>query len=491
MNLFSKAKQYPTQLFLIAISLVFFLLRLPSLVEPYWYGDEGIYEVIGAALRQGRILYTGIWDNKPPLLYYIYGLFNGDQNNVRFFSLIVGLATVITFFFLAKKILMQQKAAYLATMIFTILFATPILEGNIANAENFMLLPASLTGLLVWKASEKHTGRLTAKHLFIPGILLGISFLIKVVAVFDFAAFFVFLCIVKYTSLRDIKKLILPLLGFISGFILPILFVLFTTVFSHSTSSFIKSAFMSNVGYVGYGNYFLFPQGLLITKLFLLAVGILILFIKRRNFSKGLIFIFCWFFFSLFSALFSQRPYTHYLLVLLPAFSLYLGLFVTKKHSYIPLTAGIVVLFFILFLFTGFHPQTGRKLFGYYVNFSSFIVGEKPADDYISFFDKAALRDYKLAQFINFHKKPGDSLFVWGNDGQLYKLTDMLPVGKYIVAYHISSSEESWNETAHLLALHAPTFIAITGNQFVSPISLSNYKLRLVINGSYLYEKVF
>jgi len=41
---------------LILIS-IFILLRLPSLVEPYWYGDEGIYQVIGKALNSGRVLY--------------------------------------------------------------------------------------------------------------------------------------------------------------------------------------------------------------------------------------------------------------------------------------------------------------------------------------------------------------------------------------------------------------------------------------------------
>ena len=28
-------------------------LRIPSLFEPYWYGDEGIYLTIGQAMRHG------------------------------------------------------------------------------------------------------------------------------------------------------------------------------------------------------------------------------------------------------------------------------------------------------------------------------------------------------------------------------------------------------------------------------------------------------
>ena len=43
---------------------LFVVLRFPSLFEPNWYGDEGIYQSIGFGLRSGRQFYTGVWDNK-------------------------------------------------------------------------------------------------------------------------------------------------------------------------------------------------------------------------------------------------------------------------------------------------------------------------------------------------------------------------------------------------------------------------------------------
>ena len=70
-------REFPDQnaLFISVVVLIFSLLRLPSVIEPYWYGDEGIYEVLAQAMNQGRGLYSGIWDNKPPLLYIIYANF--------------------------------------------------------------------------------------------------------------------------------------------------------------------------------------------------------------------------------------------------------------------------------------------------------------------------------------------------------------------------------------------------------------------------------
>ena len=95
----------PSELFfLLCSSLVFFLLRFPSLFEPHWYGDEGIYQAIGYALNNGRELYSTIWDNKPPLLYVLYAVFNSDQFTLRSLSLLAGISSIIAFFFLAKKI---------------------------------------------------------------------------------------------------------------------------------------------------------------------------------------------------------------------------------------------------------------------------------------------------------------------------------------------------------------------------------------------------
>src|SRR5258708_4193514 len=127
--------------FLLVISFAFFLLRLPSFFEPYWYGDEGVYEVLGFGMRHGRLLYEGIWDNKPPLLYVIYALFDGNQPYVRFFSFLVGLIALYIFFALTKRIFQNKKSMYIATAFFAIFLGLPLIEGNIANAENFMVLP--------------------------------------------------------------------------------------------------------------------------------------------------------------------------------------------------------------------------------------------------------------------------------------------------------------------------------------------------------------
>jgi hypothetical protein len=51
---------------------IFILLRLPSLYESYWYGDEGIYAAVSSEVSRGKKLYAETWDHKPPLIFLIF-----------------------------------------------------------------------------------------------------------------------------------------------------------------------------------------------------------------------------------------------------------------------------------------------------------------------------------------------------------------------------------------------------------------------------------
>ncbi|MBI3887654.1 phospholipid carrier-dependent glycosyltransferase, partial [Candidatus Microgenomates bacterium] len=235
MNLLTKLEKSKTCWFLLGIIVLFFFLRLPSLIEPNWYGDEGIYQVLGQAMHSGRMLYSEAWDNKPPFLYITYALFDGDQFWVRSASLIVGLLSLIVFFFLSKRLLKSAPVAVLTSLLFTLLFATPLIEGNIANAENFILLPVIVAGFLIYQLIDKQktVTVLTPRWaLLTAGVLLGVAFLFKIVAIFDFATMVFFLVLVSlpkhfskgiHTQLVWIRPLLHQFLFLIAGFLLPVI----------------------------------------------------------------------------------------------------------------------------------------------------------------------------------------------------------------------------------------------------------------------------
>lgn len=494
MNLLGKIEKSGQFWFLLIISVLFFFLRFPSLFEPDWYGDEGIYQTLGLGINAGRLLYRDIFDNKPPLLYLIYSVVSSDQFLIRLLSLLFGLFALLAFYLLCKKILNTQnnRPAFISTFVFAVLFGLPLLEGNIANAENFMLLPNIIAAIFVWKALD--TTNRKSYMLLMGGFILGISFLFKIIALFDFAAFSAFIVFVNYSGsflsifrkdnlVREIKNLLPFLIGFLTPIILTSLYFLINNAFP----SFLQAVLFNNIGYVNYGNKFIIPQGLLIFKLILLSAFCLFLFSKRKAYGNAFTFSALWIGFSLFNAYFSQRPYTHYVLVLLPSFCLLVGLFLVKRNF--SKTAGALIvtsLILIIISFTFFL----RTIF-YYQNFVLFIAGAKTVSSYQSFFDGNTPRDYELASFLNAKLKPNENVFIWGNNAQIYKLTNKLPPGKYTVAYHILNYKDGFDNTEKMLNVQKPRFIVIMPNVPLYPFNLGMYVPFATLDNIQIYEKIY
>lgn len=470
----------------IFISLLFFFLRFPSLFEPLWYGDEGIYQAIGTALNNGKSLYSQIFDNKPPLLYWLYAILKSDQFSVRFASLIFGVLSIASFFYLSKK-LFRSNIKYLTTSVFAVLFGLPILEGNIANAENFMLFPIILAGYLIISSVQKTENKLIINHssLIISGLLLGIAFLFKIVAIFDFAAFFVFCFLINLNSAkREIK-----LTNLLAGFLTPIIFIGSYFFLNGTFVDFINASLITNIPYVSYGNKIGNFPILLFIKLVLLAIFTLFMYIKRKQFSNITIFIVIWFAFSLFNSFFSQRPYTHYLLVLLPSFSLMIGLILfDKKYQKNISIAFIIVTIIIAAIFRVYNY---KKNVLYYQNFISYVKGEKSTAKYQAFFDKNTPIDYEVARFIKPKLNKNDTVFVWGNNAQLYQLIGVTAVSKYVVSYHMVNYQDGARSIKNTIEKIEPRFVIVMPNVPPLPHPLMSYFQKINISKVIIYERNF
>ena len=146
----------PKWLFLLLLLVI--TLRIPSLFEPYSYGDETIYLTLGEGIRKGVTLYKDLHDNKPPLLY-ITAAVAGNLFWFKAILLFSSLIGITLFFRFSEKLYPKIKNfAVISTVIFAILTTLPFLEGNIVNAENFMLVPtlAAFYILLFKKNSSKN-----------------------------------------------------------------------------------------------------------------------------------------------------------------------------------------------------------------------------------------------------------------------------------------------------------------------------------------------
>jgi len=407
-------------------AILFFLLRLPSLFEPYWYGDEGIYLALGQGIRRGLLLFQQIHDNKPPTLYYLAALAR-TVFGFRLLLFLVMIPTIYFFYRLSQKFLKSKILSQVSTLLFLVLTSIPLFEGNIANAEVFMLLPTILAVYIFYKYSS--FSGLPAKALASAGLLLGLAFTIKVPVAFEF----VFLCLWLLVFQKSkIKNLFI----FSLSFLIPIFIYLIYFVIKGALQPFLFAALLQNFGYLsswstGSQQASVASGGLFGRGIILLIVWALSFFLYHRQIiSKNLFFLSAWFMAALFGALLSGRPYPHYLIQVLPPLCLLLFYFLKSRYW----------VFFICSLFIAslfrykfyFYP-----VFSYYVNFYSYAIGKKDTDNYRQYFGYDMPQNYLLASKIKSLTDPTDRIYVWGDQSFLFPLSDRLPATKYIVSYHV------------------------------------------------------
>jgi hypothetical protein len=428
--------------------LLFITLRLPSLFEPYWYGDEGIYLTLGQGIKNGLILYRQIHDNKPPTLYYFAALAQ-TVFGFRLFLLLWMAATVCSFYSLSIKIFSSKHTVTIATLIFLLVTSIPLLEGNIANAEIFMLFPTILAASYLLSAKK-------TKDFILPGLLLGFAFTIKIPVFAEMAGFVLFLTFIQINIFKNFRKCFLNILIFCFSFLLPIILWGLYFFTKNAFPEFLKASLLQNFGYLsswssGSHSGSATGGGLLSRGLIWLLFIVFIYFLYlKKHLNAKIVFLLFWFSSAVFGALLSSRPYPHYLIQILP--SLFLLLFFPFKKVYR----------FLLLVFVGFivikYKFYFYPVFRYYSNYYSYSVGLKSKTAYQAFFGQNLNLTYQIADYLKTNSTFQDRLFVWGDEPYLYPLSGLLPASKYTVAYHVVDFK-AYDSVIDELKINPPKFI--------------------------------
>ncbi len=448
--------------FLIITVFLFLILRIPSLFEPYWYGDEGIYLTLGEGIRKGLTLYSQIHDNKPPMLYYLAAI---GQTVFGFrLLLLIFMAPTIYFFFRLADRFFTKRIAQLSTLLFLVLTSIPVLEGNIANAEVFMLLPTIL-GIFIFLEAKK------TQDYLISGLLLGYAFTIKVPVAFEFMFLGVFIFLEKiglfdgFNIKTVFKKIIqnLPIyINLIIGFLAPIILWSIYFYFHDAFKPFLNASLLQNFGYLSswatgtHTNSA--SSGGLTTRFAVLIVAWIIIFFlyNRKIIHRQAAFILAWFSAAVFSVLLSGRPYPHYLIQLVPPLCLVICGFFSKTFERVKWTLLAALLFFVFIIIKYkfyFYPVVS-----YYRNFYSYALHQKSQSSYYSYFGYDVNTTYEIAAYIKSNTTEKQSIFIWGDEPYVYPLANRLPPEKYTVAYHIVDFN-AYKDTFTDIKSNLPQFI--------------------------------
>lgn len=454
-NALTKIHLPPWLLLLLAGVLI---LRIPSFFEPFSYGDEMIYLTLGNAVRKGLVLYRDIHDNKPPLLYLTAAV----AGNVFWFRTILAawsLATIYFFWKLTDNLFLKNKLiAQISTIIFAIFTTIPLLEGQIANAENFMIGFSILAFLILV------TKRATTKNLLFGGFLFSVAALFKVPAAFDLPAIIVYwLAVEQKISIKIISKTVKKTALVAAGFMVPIVLTFVWYAACGALNQYFVAAFAQNVGYLSAfrpGDVrlpFLQRNAPLIIRAGIVALVAGLLWMARKKISKPFVLATSWSVFALFAVTLSERPYPHYLLqVVAPASILFGVLIAARKIEQVYTIFPLLLIFAVPVKYKFWH----YPVLPYYQRFVEFATGKISREQYFNRFDSNVNTNYAVAEFLSKSSLPNEKVFVWGDSPPIYALSRRLPPIKYVAEYHIKDFS-SLGETARVLTTTLPAYIVI------------------------------
>ncbi len=466
---------------------VVLILRIPSFFEPYSYGDEMVYLTLGEGIRQGVPLYSGLHDNKPPLLYVVAAA----AGSLVWFKIILAfwsLATIFLFWKLAEALFPgKSKLQKVATWIFGLLTTLPLLEGNIANAELFMIGPTIAAFLILL------TKKLTPKNLIVSGILFSIATLFKVPAAFDVPAIIFFWLIKSEGKKTEVVQVLKRTFYLAVGFVAPILATFVWYFFHGALKEYLVAAFLQNIGYLSsfrpgdVRKPFLVRNAPLILRGLVVLAGSGVLYLKRKRLSSQFIFVTIWLLFTLFAVTLSERPYPHYLIQSLAPISFLLAILFTQKTfeqslAIIPLSLAFLVPVFYKFYY---YPTSS-----YYQRFLEFATRRISKEQYFAKFDGNVNRNYKISEFIVSSSKNSEKIFVTGDAPPIYALSRHLPPIKYVVAYHINDYSTRDVVTKELEAKKPKFIVILPDSPFpeIIPLLRRSYVLINTIEGAEIWS---
>jgi len=482
-----------------------FLLRIPSLFEPLWYGDEGIFAAVARNLNLGGVLYQTAWDNKPPMIYLTYSSifkwFGVNEFNIHMAALLAVLVTAA----LIYEIVVYKysaKRALVAMGIFGILSSLRVFEGNLALTEVFMVMFTALAMFVAIRRNFDYTS------VFGAGVLFAVASLYKQVGAFEAAALGIYLFFVSKNFVGFVKKGAILSAGFAFPYLLTI-------------GYFAKMHLLNDYIFAAYTYYRIYlnespKYALLITTLKYapIVLAIAYCFIKRRQKELSVFnLLVLWLCFSFLGSYFSGRAYGHYMVQVLPALSIVLTTikFQLKKASIgVGIAITVIILILTKLLFPNIFGWNPGDQFKYYGNFVNYVSGSKTTDSYNNFFDGNVNRIMAANDFLRINGAMGKSVYserkrrsdnkerenmvvyIWGDLPWIYAASSVWNPSRYVTSFHVFGVPNGKAEVMVSLLKNPPLYIlkpprSIGEFNELENLLAANYTLISNIDGTDVY----
>jgi len=447
-------------------------LRLPSLADPKYYLDEGVYSSVAYELGQGGTLYKTAWDLKPPGIFYVYLFFQkvfGPHAFLaqRVFSTLLTALAVFGAFELAIILGLQELSSCVA-LLTALCIGLPFFETQVFNTENIF----GVTSLFAFIYGLKFKEHL--REPFLAGLLFGVGQWFKIHPIFDLAAFGIF-ALYKF---RSDKKFWLP---FMAGLATPLMGLLFCLLANGIVADFIETNLSYNLFYVEELPQITIFGNLLVRTLLLVVATAVLVFLKLKNkISENTLLLSLWLIFVFYGALLSARAYGHYFIPTLIPAALLVSFLTSNQNrifrqaiAYRNIRISLRVLLLALSPFAAFIAlQTTirtkslyQKIFSDQIHFYEvrldYLLGKTGQRDFEKNFTPKPWRLRELKNYLDENVGANEQIFLWGNSPWASYVLQRRPAQRFLMWFHVLGIKEREEEVYQDLLSKPPEVIVV------------------------------
>lgn len=450
------------------------VLRLPSLFEPHWYTDEAGYATTAWMMAHGKVLFLTAWNNKPPLLFWIYqlglALFGPTEFGIHLLSTLTEAAALVGTWRLAKGHLGPFRV-WLAMLLAAGFLATPALNGDLALPENFFIaftVWGMVAVLAAMRAPDRRRSMVLASA---AGILFAAAILIQQSTLADLGA-----------------ALLVMVLASRRGWWLAAAAAMSATVVVVIVMApFVIAAGVHNVIFflvTSYGGYTQNQLKLTAWALLprVLAAALLLLGAYRaRNWPVERLLVWVWLATLLLFYVIPNRDYAHFLLPAVPAAALVIsGLKLPRVRDWrpkmalggAPLLGSVLLSTWIWVALFGAGLAGGSlftlKLAGeYYPAFVGKLTGALTETDYVSVYDARAVTEHDAVVWIKQKHLTGATAVVWSADAWAYLRARLHPILPEPTIY-LNDALLGTKELLHRVQVLRPVVVLLTSDAYTA-----------------------
>lgn len=387
--------------------------------------DENAFMTVGKSWYYGMIPYKDIFEQKGPLLYFIFMLcYMISHNSFIGVYLLELVSFTVCLYYISKiiRLYLSDKMQYLIVPLFASIIVSSPFFAHGGSAEEFCLplLSFMIYSLLNYDKNDI----ITNKTLFLNGLFAGLVAMIKF-NLLGFWGIFMASIFISLITKKEWKKSFISCLIFLSGMFIPIFAFILYFYLNHGLEELIKTYLLFNAS--GYGNTASITEKIvpILRMLFLqmsskfiifnlIYLGLFV-FVSKKDYIKSIIIKVTLIFTYIIGGIgiyFGLQPFIYYFLIL----TLYIifGLIVLfnylitkRKFNYIFMLIVVIIISFAYLL-------SSNNI--YYMKCK-----------------KNKLPQYRFAKIIN-KTKNAKILNYSFLDGGFYMASDILPSTKYFQA---------------------------------------------------------